>query len=124
MVPDPVGQFRFGHASIGERPYFSNDFGIGRIELVAVHLKKRYHRQKSNAFVAIAVWVVLDKAKAVRGRQRRHVGALGVMPFLLGARQSRFEHVVVANARQPSVFAKLVVVQGIDDQAAQPQRFA
>lgn len=38
-----------------------------RIEFVAVHLKKRQHRQDTNALVAISVGVVLDQAHAGRG---------------------------------------------------------
>ncbi len=66
--------------------------------------------------------MVLHESKAGRGGQGREVGFLRVMPFLSWPRQCRFEDVLVADSWQPAVFAKLVVVDGINNQAAQPPR--
>ena len=62
--------------------------------------------------------MVFDEAKAVRRGQNREIGFLSVVPFLLRARQCGFEGILVPDSWQPAVFPELVVVDGVNDQAA------
>src|SRR5258707_5547399 len=87
---------------------------------MAVRSKERHHRQESDALVAIAVRVVLHQAKGVRRRKHRNIRGVRVMPLLPGARQSRFEDVLVAKPWQASMFPELVMVNGVDDDAGEP----
>jgi hypothetical protein len=66
-------------------------------------------RKPMRSFVPVPVRVVLHQAEAVGGRQSRDVGFLCVVPLLSGPGQRGFQDVFVADARQPAVFAKLVV---------------
>lgn len=64
-------------------------------------------------------WFCTSPKRVGRGEQR-HVSAIRVAPLLLRPGQSRFENVLIPNSWRASVFAELVVVDGVNDHPGQP----
>lgn len=81
---------------------------------MTVDAEERHHCQETDAPVPIAVRVVGHEPERVRHGEQRQIGALRVVPLLFRSCQGRFEKVLVPNARQAAVFAKLVVVNAAD----------
>ena len=94
------------------------------MQIVPIDSEERGNGQQSDALVPVTIWMAFHDSKAVRRGQGREVGFLGVVPLLLWACQGRFEDVFVPDSRQPAVFPKLIVVDGIHDDAAQPPRLS
>ena len=99
MLSDPIGEGFLGEAPLGECRDLSNNFGIGRYKIMAVHAQERCHRQEPDALVAVSVRMVLHEPKRVRGREHRQICAFLVVPLLLGSCQGGFEDILVANPR-------------------------
>jgi hypothetical protein len=106
--------------SIGERKNFRNNFSVARSEIIAVESHERHHGQEPDALVAVPIRVVPDQAKCVSCGQGRHIRSIDVMPLLLRSCQSSLESVLVADSRQPAMFAQLIMVDGVNDNAAEP----
>ena len=62
------------------------------------------------------------KAYAAASASRSVSGC--VEPTMPGLRQRRFQGLLVAHARQPAVLSELVGVDRVDDETAEPPRFA
>ncbi len=121
MLPNPISESFFGDSAISQRQNLGDYLSFGSRKVVIVHAQERDHSEEADTFVPIAVWVVLHETESIGRGKRRDVRAVRVLPLLSRPRQSRFEDVLVPNACQASVFTKLIVVDGVDDEPRQPQ---
>lgn len=93
-----------------------NDLGIRAGEVIAIQIEERDHGQESDALVAVTVRVIPDQAKGMGCRERRQIRPGGILPFLSRAGQCGFERALVTSPGQATVFAQLVVVNGVNDE--------
>ena len=119
----PGGKVFLRDAPIGKRQHFGHDFGIRGPQRSTIQAEECHDGEKADAFVSVPVRMVPDQAEAVSSRQGRKVRFVYVVPLLLRPRQRGFQGVLVADATQAAVLAKLVVVNGVNDDAAQPVRW-
>lgn len=120
MPANPIGKGFFRHSAIGQGQDLGNDLSVRRRKVVVIHAKECDHGQESDTLVAVAVRVVLDESERVGRREHRHVGTLGVVPLLLRPSQCSYEDILVPNPGPPSMLSQLVVVDGVDDDTAEP----
>jgi hypothetical protein len=118
----PGGKFHLRDAPIGKRQHFGYNFGITGSQRSTVDAEECHDSQKADAFVSVPIGMVSDQAKAAGSRVSRKVWFVCVVPLLPGSCERGFKGVLVADAGEAAVFAKLVVVNCVNDDAAQPVR--
>src|SRR5687768_18444142 len=116
----PLREFRARKPTIGELNDHVDDIGLGRIDFKIIQYEEHVYRDKRDALVAIDEWMIPSKAKAILGGKRREIGIGIVGENVLGPRERRFEHSLIAKSRTAAVLADLLCVQNLHKDAAQP----
>jgi hypothetical protein len=120
---NPLGQFCLRTAPRCGRQHRGNNIGFCSDKVESVQAKEYDHRQERHPLVAVAVWMVLHNAEAVCRSQARNIWTFLVSPFVTRSCKRRLEESLVAKARQASVFANLIEVYCVDNDALHPARF-
>src|SRR5881296_1116421 len=120
----PLRELPLAAPPVRHRQHGLHHFFLRRLQPVTVQLHEDRHGQERDPLVAIPVRVIVRQAPAVRGGQRRHIRGRLVVPLVPRTSERRFERVLVPDARQSSVLAKLVQVNRVDNDALHPLRLA
>lgn len=122
MLAEPVGKLGLGEFTGGEGLDGGNCLPRLKRNFYAVQHKECAGKNPCGAFVAIGEGVIARDAEGVRRGERAQI-ILAIFPLIAGAAERGFKGAFIAQARWPTMFGQLAIMDGQRETRIKPDGF-